>query len=151
MRRQGILYIPMQDTCVNDLTNERWQKYPDPSEGELWGMVKAVNLRTREVEWTKKQFSPPASGHLTTDKGLLFSGTIDRWFRAIDQDSGDILWQQRLDNSPSSYPVTYEVDGKQYVAVATNAGSFHANAMERTTGIANPPTGATIWVFALSD
>jgi len=39
----GILYIPMQDTCVNNLTGKRWQKYPNPEENGLWGMVKAVD------------------------------------------------------------------------------------------------------------
>jgi alcohol dehydrogenase (cytochrome c) len=101
------------------------------------------------VIWTKRQFAPPASGNLTTDSGLLFSGSVDRYFRAVDQSDGSVLWQQRLDNSPSSYPITYRVDGKQYVAVATNSGSFLANNMERTAGINNPPTGATLWVFAL--
>ena len=147
----GILYIPMQDTCVNNETGERWQKYPNPAEDGLWGMVKAVDMETREVLWTERQFAPPASGNLTTDSGLLFSGSIDRWFKAVDQDDGQILWQQRLDNSPSSYPITYRVDGKQYVAVATNPGSYHANGMERTAGIVNPPTGASLWVFALPD
>jgi alcohol dehydrogenase (cytochrome c) len=145
----GILYIPMQDTCTNILTGGRWQKYPDPADDGLWGMVKAVNLETREVVWTKREFAPPASGNLTTDSGLLFAGTVDRWFKAVDQTDGEVLWQQRLDNAPSSYPITYRVDGKQYVAVATNSGSFHANTMENTAGISNSPTGATLWVFAL--
>ena len=147
----GILYIPMQDTCVNNLTGKRWQKYPNPEENGLWGMVKAVDLKTREVLWTTRQFAPPASGNLTTDGGLLFTGSIDRWFKAVDQRSGEILWQQRLDNSPSSYPITYRVDGKQFVAITTNSGSFYANGMERTAGITNPPTGASLWVFALPD
>ena len=145
----GILYIPMQDTCINNLTGKRWQKYPDTSSDGLWGMVKAIDLETREVIWTKRQYAPPVSGNLSTDSGLLFSGSVDRYFRAIDQSDGSVLWQQRLDNSPSSYPITYQVDDKQYVAVATNAGSFLANNMERTAGINNPPSGATLWVFAL--
>lgn len=147
----GMLYIPMQDTCINNLTGQRWQKYPDTSSDGLWGMVKAIDLETREVVWTQRQFAPPASGNLTTDSGLLFSGAVDRYFRAVDQADGSVLWQQRLDNSPSSYPITYRVDGKQYVAVATNSGSFLANNMERTAGINNPPTGATLWVFALPE
>ena len=65
------------------------------------------------------------------------------------QENGEVLWQQRLDNAPTSYPITYRVDGKQYVAVATNSGSYFANGMERTTGITNSPTGASLWVFAL--
>ncbi|MDD9889470.1 MAG: PQQ-binding-like beta-propeller repeat protein [Gammaproteobacteria bacterium] len=147
----NMLYIPMQDTCINNLTGRRWQKYPDAEQEGLWGLVKAVDLSTREVMWTTRQFGPPASGHLTTDTGLLFRGTIDRLFQAVDQDNGDVLWEQRLDNSPTSYPITYRVDGKQYVAVATNAGSYFANGMERTTGIINPPSGASLWVFGLPD
>ena len=145
----GILYIPLQDTCIERSTGQRWQKYPNSDEEGLWGLVKAVNLETREEVWTRRQVAPPASGHLTTDSGLLFRGTVDRWFQAIDQDSGEVLWQQRLDNSPSSYPITYRVDGKQYVAVATNSGSYHTNGMERIAGITNPPSGASLWVFAL--
>ena len=144
-----VLYVPMQDTCINNITNRRWQKYPNPEQDGLWGLVKAVNLETREVEWTTRQFGPPASGHLTTDTGLLFRGTIDRLFQAVDQENGEVLWQQRLDNAPTSYPITYRVDGRQYVAVATNSGSYFANGMERTTGITNSPTGASLWVFAL--
>ena len=147
----NMLYIPMQDTCINNLTGRRWQKYPDAEQDGLWGMVKAVDLSTREVVWTTRQFGPPASGHLTTDTGLLFRGTIDRLFQAVDQETGEVLWEQRLDNSPTSYPITYRVDGKQYVAVATNAGSYFANGMERTTGIINPPSGASLWVFAMPD
>ena len=147
----GILYIPLQDTCIERSTGLRWQKYPNSDEEGLWGLVKAVNLETREEVWTRRQVAPPASGHLTTDSGLLFRGTVDRWFQAIDQDSGEVLWQQRLDNSPSSYPITYRVDGKQYVAVATNSGSYHTNGMERIAGITNPPSGASLWVFALPD
>ncbi len=147
----GVLYIPLQDTCIERSTGLRWQKYPNSDEEGLWGLVKAVNLETREEVWTRRQVAPPASGHLTTDSGLLFRGTVDRWFQAIDQDSGEVLWQQRLDNSPSSYPITYRVDGKQYVAVATNSGSYHTNGMERIAGITNPPSGASLWVFALPD
>jgi alcohol dehydrogenase (cytochrome c) len=146
-----ILYIPLQDTCINNLTGKRWQKYPNPEEDGLWGMVKAVNLETREVEWTTREMAPPASGHLTTDAGLLFRGTIDRMFQAVDQSSGEVLWRQRLDNAPTSYPITYRVDGKQYVAVATNSGSYFANGMERTSGVTNSPSGASLWVFALPD
>ena len=147
----NMLYIPMQDTCINNLTGSRWQKYPDVETEGQWGLVKAVDLTTREVVWTTRQFAPPASGHLTTDSGLLFRGTIDRLFQAVDQDNGNVLWEQRLDNSPTSYPITYRVEGKQYVAVATNAGSYFANGMERTTGIVNPPSGASLWVFALPE
>ena len=62
-----------------------------------------------------------------------------------------MLWERRLDNALNSYPITYQVDGKQYVAVATNTGGIHTRTMQNAAGINLPPTGATLWIFALPD
>ena len=88
---------------------------------------------------------------MTTDTGLLFIGSVDRWFKALNQDNGEVLWERRLDNALNSYPVTYRVDGKQYVAVATNTGGIHTRTMRNAAQINLPPSGATLWVFALPD
>jgi alcohol dehydrogenase (cytochrome c) len=146
-----MLYIPVSDTCLDDDSGERWQKYPDDSTKGSWGIIKAVNLQTQEVVWEQRQSGPQASANMTTDSGLLFIGSVDRWFKALDQDTGDVLWERRLDNALNSYPVTYRVDGKQYVAVATNSGGIHTRIMKSAAGITLPVAGATLWVFALSD
>ncbi len=146
-----ILYIPLSDTCLDDDTGERWQKYPDKDTDGSYGIIKAVNLESREVVWTQRQTGPQASANLSTETGLLFIGSVDRWFKALDQDSGEVLWQRRLDNALNSYPVTYRVDGKQYVAVATNSGGIHTRVMRNAAHINLPPAGATLWVFALPD
>ena len=145
------LYVPLSDTCLDDDTGVRWQKFPDSDTDGSYGMVKAVNLETQEVVWTRRQTGPPASAHMTTDTGLLFAGSVDRWFKALDQDTGDVLWERRLDNALNSYPVTYRVDGKQYVAVATNTGGIHTRTMRNAAQINLPPSGATLWVFTLPD
>lgn len=146
----GILFIPLSDTCLDDDTGERWQKYPDSSTDGTYGIIKAVNLATREAVWTQRQTSPQAAANLITDGGLLFIGSVDRWFKALDQDTGTVLWERRLDNALNSYPITYRVDGKQYVAVATNTGGIHTRTMRAAAKINLPPTGATLWVFALN-
>jgi len=146
-----VLYIPISDTCLDDESGERWQKYPDDTTKGSWGIIKAVNLQTQEVVWQQRQSGPQASANLSTDAGLLFIGSVDRWFKALDQDSGNVLWQRRLDNALNSYPVTYRVDGKQYVAVATNAGGIHTRTMKNAANITLPVAGATLWVFALPD
>ena len=146
-----MLYIPLSDTCLDDDTGERWQKYPDRATDGSYGIIQAVNLETREVVWTQRQTAPQAAANLTTDTGLLFIGSVDRWFKALDQDNGEVLWQRRLDNALNSYPVTYRVDGKQYVAVATNSGAIHTRTMRNAADINLPPAGATLWVFALPD
>ena len=147
----GILFIPISDTCLDDDSGERWQKYPDSSTDGSFGVIKAVNLQTRQVVWTARQAAPQAAANLTTDSGLLFIGSVDRWIKALDQDSGEVLWQRRLDNALNSYPVTYRVDGKQYLAVATNSGGIHTRTMRTAAQINLPPSGATLWVFALPD
>jgi len=146
-----MLYIPISDTCLDDDSGERWQKYPDDSTDGSWGIIKAVNLETQELVWEQRQTGPQASANLTTDSGLLFIGSVDRWFKALDQDTGEVLWQRRLDNALNSYPVTYRVDGRQYVAVATNGGGIHTRTMKSAADITLPVAGATLWVFALPD
>jgi len=146
-----MLYIPISDTCLDDDSGERWQKYPDDATKGSWGIIKAVNLETQEVVWEQRQSGPQASANMTTGSGLLFIGSVDRWFKALDQDTGEVLWERKLDNALNSYPVTYRVDGKQYVAVATNTGGIHTRTMKSAAGITLPVAGATMWVFALPD
>jgi alcohol dehydrogenase (cytochrome c) len=143
------LFIPLSDTCLDDETGERWQKYPDPDTDGSYGIIQAVDMDTRDIVWTARQTGPQAAANLVTDGGLLFIGSVDRWFKALDQDSGEVLWQRRLDNALNSYPVTYQVGGTQYVAVATNSGGIHTRTMRNAAGINLPPAGATLWVFAL--
>ena len=146
-----ILYIPISDTCLDDDTGERWQKYPDRSTDRSYGIIKAVNLETREVVWTARRTGPQAAANLSTSSGLLFIGSVDRWFSALDQDNGEVLWERKLDNALNSYPITYQVDDKQYVAVATNSGGIHTRTMRTAANINLPQEGATLWVFALPD
>ena len=105
----------------------------------------------QEVIWEQRQTGPQSSANLTTDAGLLFIGSTDRWFKALDQATGEVLWERRLDNALNSYPVTYRVDGRQYVAVATNSGGIHTRTMKSAAGITLPVAGATLWVFALPE
>ena len=142
----------MTDTCVDRRTGVRWQKHPDPSTDGKYGIVQAVNLDSRRVAWTRREDAPLAGAALATAGGVVFAGTMDRWFRAYDEATGAERWRVRLDNVPSSFPVTYEVDGRQYLAVVTNEGTIHSNNLSRTAGLNQPlGGGATLWVFALPD
>jgi alcohol dehydrogenase (cytochrome c) len=149
---RSILYIPMTDTCVDSRTGVRWQKRPDPSTDGQWGLVQAISLETRQVVWTRRETAPLAGAALATAGGVVFAGTMDRWFRAYDGTTGTELWRVRLNNVPSSFPVTYVVDGRQYLAVVTNEGTIHSNNLSRRAGLNHPAGGgATLWVFALPD
>src|SRR3546814_3447394 len=65
----------------------------------------------------------PSSAILTASGGVVVEGGRDRWFRARDEATGDVLWQIRLDDTPNGFPISYAADGRQYVAVVTGGRS----------------------------
>ncbi len=90
-----------------------------PGSGDDHGMVAALNLATRKIDWTVRRRAPEASAILATAGGLIFEGSRDRAFRASDSATGATLWETRLPNVPGGLPISYAVDGVQYVAIVT--------------------------------
>jgi alcohol dehydrogenase (cytochrome c) len=89
---------------------------------------------------------------LPTGGGLVFSGDIDRYFKALDDATGKVLWQIRTNNMVNAFPITYSVNGKQYVAVATGNGSGLGRSLSTLVPeMKNPDGGSTLWVFALPE
>lgn len=135
--------------------NARWRILP-PKNGEgFYGRLDAVDFSEPDHDWAwqHKDRAPQSTASLPTGGGIVFQGTYDRYFRAHDERTGKILWQTRLSDVPNSYPVTFEVDGRQYVAVLSGSGGPYT----RTWGVLMPDiappaeSGATLWVFALPD
>jgi alcohol dehydrogenase (cytochrome c)/methanol dehydrogenase (cytochrome c) subunit 1 len=99
---------------------------------------------------------------LATAGGVVFAGDMEPSLKAFDDRTGELLWRALLDDMPNSGLVTYQVDGKQYVAVVVGMTNFHIGALladQMRSGSraesegGSPPTpargGAAIWVFAL--
>jgi len=85
-----------------------------------------------------------------TAGGIVFEGGRDRWFRALDSATGKPLWQVRLTASPSTFPITYAVDGRQYVAVISGTGTpLDLFSKGYTPEIPQPQGSKTLTVFAL--
>jgi glucose dehydrogenase len=83
---------------------------------------------------------------------VLFEGGRDRWFRALDSKTGRQLWQTRLTASPSTFPITYAVDGRQYVAVIAGTGTpLDLFSIGYTPEIRMPQGSKTLMVFALPE
>ena len=81
---------------------------------------------------------------------MVFEGAVDRRFRAYDEMTGKVLWETRLNASPSSYPVTYTVGGEQYVAVVSGGGgAFDSTGRSLAPEIDSPNGGTTVVVFKL--
>jgi alcohol dehydrogenase (cytochrome c) len=81
------------------------------------GAVIAIDPKTGEHKWRFDMTDVTDSGILTTASDLLFTGGREGYFQALDARSGSLLWKANLGGQIVSGPITYEVDGKQYVAV----------------------------------
>jgi glucose dehydrogenase len=88
---------------------------------------------------------------LATAGGLVFAGALDRLFTAYDDATGKVLWQAKLNDVPSSAPISYAANGEQYIAITVGHGSAHALTFPMLTPEIDLPIArsATIWVFAL--
>jgi alcohol dehydrogenase (cytochrome c) len=156
-----ILYVPLVESCMDlipvtsgrgSLTSGlRFTLRPRLDTDGKYGRLEAINLETRKVVWMDRQRAPVTSGALDTAGGVVFNGSLDRMFKAYDDSTGKVLWQARLNDVPSSAPVSYSVNGKQYVAVVVGNGGAHAATWPvLVPEIQNPPNGgAAIWVFEL--
>jgi len=137
--------------CPADPGGRTWAATAySPKTGMLYMPLNAIKLADRSTAWSYRQRAPETTAVLPTGGGLVFSGSWDRWFRAFDDATGKVLWQTRLNNVISAFPISYSVNGKQYVAVAVGGGSTMSKALATLTPeIQNPDGGSVLWVFAL--
>jgi alcohol dehydrogenase (cytochrome c) len=94
------------------------------TEAEGYGAVRAIDPKTGEREWEFKMVDYTESGVLTTASDLLFSGGREGNFFALDARSGELLWKVGLAGNVASGPITFAVDGRQYVAVCADSALY---------------------------
>ncbi len=106
---------------------------------------------TRAWEYRPPSGAPMTASALATAGGIVFGGTADRQFFALHSDTGELLWQMRLNGDISGAPVTFEHAGKQYVAVGSGGRAAPTTTLGRLVGIDVPQGSGVMWVFALPD
>jgi alcohol dehydrogenase (cytochrome c) len=106
------------------------------------GTVRAISAETGETKWLYEQRAGTMS-LVATGGGLIFGGDANGRFRAFDHETGEVLWEVNLGSSVSGYPITYAVDGVQYVAVNTGGGQINLTPELR------PSRGTNLFIFAL--
>ena len=134
--RTGYLYIPAHNTCmdyeataVNYIAGTPYlgasvRMYPGP--GGYQGELIAWDVQKAQKVWSVKDADLPVySGVLSTGGDLVFYGTLEGWFRALDAHTGKILWQVKTASGIVGDPITFTgPDGKQYVAIYSGVGGW---------------------------
>jgi alcohol dehydrogenase (cytochrome c) len=88
------------------------------------GEVQAIDPRTAEKKWVFKMNDVSDSGILTTASDVLFTGNREGYFQVLDARTGKLLWRATLGGQLAAAPITYEVDGKQYIAMSGGHALF---------------------------
>lgn len=162
----NVMYYPLRNTCANMLATGNFESDTARSltEGgqgglaiyslaarhqitpgtENLGTVRAVSAETGRTEWLYETRAGTMS-LVATGGGLIFGGDANGRFRAFDHESGEVLWEINLGSSVSGYPISFAVDGKQYIAVNTGSGQ------PNLTPELRPSRGTNLYVFALPD
>ncbi|WP_137681401.1 PQQ-binding-like beta-propeller repeat protein [Aurantiacibacter suaedae] len=158
----GTLFVNARDTCMElrpvteggFLTSGVNVYYSAPADSDgNFGFVQAIDMATGEVKWETRRRAPYDMGMLATASGLLFTGGMDGDFLAYRQDDGAQIWRSALTGVPNGSPITYAVDGKQYIAVVTGAGNPLSFGLPGFTPELPTPAvpSAAVTVFALPE
>lgn len=148
--RTGLLYIPAHNTCMDHEaikanyiagtpylgSSTTMFAGPGGYQGELiaWDVGQAKKI------WSiKDDILPVYSGVLATGGDLVFYGTLEGWFRAVDAHTGRILWQFKTGSGIVADPITFRApDGKQYIAIYSGVGGWMGAVAQPSISIDDP-------------
>jgi len=159
----GLVYLPAFNMCM-DIANREEEYSPGKfylasefdlakagASGSHLAEFMAWDPVAKKKVWTIEEPNMWAGGAMSTAGGLVFYGTIDGLLKAVDAKTGKLLWQFRVGTGISQSPVTYSIDGKQYIAVVAGRlkgpPSFFGKIGQRM--IEQSPEGGILMVFAL--
>jgi alcohol dehydrogenase (cytochrome c) len=157
----GLVYIAANNMCqdmqLTDVNYRRGMFYLGndflvvPGHGGYLGQLVALNPVTQKSAWTINLPLPWNGGTMTTAGNLVFFGDIQGIFHALDAKTGKELWQMNVGSGVGAGPITFAIDGRQYVAVlagrAESPPAFMGEVGKRI--IAATPEGGTLFVFSL--
>jgi lanthanide-dependent methanol dehydrogenase len=131
----GLLYIPHENMCMDWMSTEvnyiagtpyvGAQVHMKPGPGGNRGELTAWDPVQRRPSWVVKENFPIWSGTVVTGGDIVFYGTMDGWFKAVNARTGELLWRFKVDSGIIAQPVSYRgPDGHQYIAVLSGVGGW---------------------------
>ncbi|MEC7767583.1 MAG: PQQ-binding-like beta-propeller repeat protein [Pseudomonadota bacterium] len=161
----GLIIAPLSQTCLENAAREialvqggggvgaSRKFFEMPGTNGNLGKVGAYDVDTMEEVWSHQQRASLHTGTISTGGNLVFVGDLDRRFKALDVSTGKTLWETRLGTSVQGHPVSFAIEGKQYIAVTTALGGTSPRTVPGViaTEISYPRWGNAIYVFSLPD
>ena len=156
-----LLIVPLFQLCVDMVGREVAMQegfggyggeskiHEMPGSNGMLGRLAAWDIATMSERWSHKQRAMFLTAALTTGGGLVFIGDLDRYFKAFNTDNGKLLWQSRLGAALHGYPISYAVDGRQFIAVQTGLGAMKIMTVDQSPDIHQPSGGSQLYVFEL--
>ena len=126
-----------------------------PDADETYGAVRALDALTGELKWEFKQLTPAVSGVMATAGGVVFSGTQEGNLFALDADTGEALWDFYVGGGVRAAPMSFALNGQQYVSIAAGQSIFTfalspgdgGRGQRRVMRRAAVSSAALLWVF----
>ena len=154
--RTNTMYMPLRNVCARMLTLDPDNSEQNPLYSIAWrsqiapqtdqvGTVHAISAETGKTTWKYEQRAATMS-LAATGGGLVFGGDVNGRFYALDDETGEVLWRINLGSAVTGFPITYAVDGRQFVAVSTGPPRFI-----NLTPELRPSVGNNLFIFSLPD